>query len=192
MVMAPAALALGLLWSAAADVVLGPRTRNGASLVNIAKLPLHTKGTLISRSWLMIAMICTENNLGWSIHELGTPIYQQLITRLVLSGFGKKPCFFFLPLEMWVSCEFCLQPVLGLRFCQTQYANFHLRLAVWGLLKSCKNSRSTIGFTAWFMRKWGFHCGSCGLSQHMGRKSKPGHDGNSQVPKWFASHTTEI
>lgn len=105
--------------------------------------------------------------------------------------FFKKPCFF-LPLEMWVSCEFCLQPVLGLRFCQTQYANFHLRLVVWGLLKSCKNSRSTIGFTAWFMRKWGFHCGSCGLSQHMGRKSKPGHDGNSQVPKWFASHTTEI
>ena len=46
-VMAPTALALGLLWSAAADVVLGPRTRNGASLVNIAKLPLHTKGTLI-------------------------------------------------------------------------------------------------------------------------------------------------
>jgi hypothetical protein len=79
-----------------------------------------------------------------------------------------------------------------LRFCQTQYANFHLRLVVWGLLKSCKNSRATIGFTAWFMRKWGFHCGSCGLSQHMGRKSKPGHDGNSQVPKWFASHTTEI
>ncbi|CAL1127397.1 unnamed protein product [Cladocopium goreaui] len=47
MVMAPAALALGLLWSAAADVVLGPRTRNGASLVNIAKLPLHTKGRYI-------------------------------------------------------------------------------------------------------------------------------------------------
>lgn len=95
MVMAPAALALGLLWSAAADVVLGPRTRNGASLVNIAKLPLHTKGTLIGRSWLMIAMICTENNLGWSIHELGTPIYQQLITRLVLSGFFLRNHVFF-------------------------------------------------------------------------------------------------
>ena len=54
-VMAPTALALGLLWSAAADVVLGPRTRNGASLVNIAKLPLHTKGTsiLVDDHWVV-------------------------------------------------------------------------------------------------------------------------------------------
>eukprot|EP00435_Cladocopium_sp_Y103_P001014 s3838_g1.t1 len=46
---ASVALALGLLWSAGAapEVVLGPRTRNGASLVNIAKLPLHTKGRYI-------------------------------------------------------------------------------------------------------------------------------------------------
>lgn len=31
----------------AANVVLGPRTRNGASLVNTAKLPLHTRGRYI-------------------------------------------------------------------------------------------------------------------------------------------------
>ena len=32
---------------ASANVVLGPRTRNGASLVNTAKLPLHTRGRYI-------------------------------------------------------------------------------------------------------------------------------------------------
>ena len=79
--MAPTALALGLLWSAAADVVLGPRTRNGASLVNIAKLPLHTKGTsiLVDDHWVV-----------------GTLIYQQLITGFLFSEFfrGNHVSFF--------------------------------------------------------------------------------------------------
>ena len=38
---------------ASANVVLGPRTRNGASLVNTAKLPLHTRGAInfVGAAW---------------------------------------------------------------------------------------------------------------------------------------------
>lgn len=147
--------------------------------------------------WLVPKRSVAKTNGGMiNFYELGTPF---ITNSWSLDWFYKrilKETIFFYRWKyvgfLWI---LSLQPVLFFFVLPnpTWYANFHLRLAVWGLLKSCKNSRSTIGFTAWFMRKWGFHCGSCGLSQeYMGRKSKPGHDGNSQVPKWFASHTTDF